>query len=291
MREHIVDFLSYLRGTRQYSAHTLRAYESDLKEFLAISKVKSLPEIERGSIRAYIADLQKRKNLSRNSCLRKISAVRSLTRFLVERNLIPDSPFVGLVLPKKEKLLPKFMTESEVSKLLEAPSSIGRFFLRDRALLEILYSSGLRRAELSSLNIGDVDFNGGFLRAFGKGSRERVVPVGNQALGVLRSYLNSRPLRNGGEPLFLNARGARLSEEGIALIVKKWKNSLNWPKRLTPHMFRHSFATHLLNAGCDLRSLQEMLGHKNLANTQIYTHVSLDRLKDVYGKSHPRSRI
>ncbi len=292
MQEHIVDFLSYLRGSRQYSSHTLRAYESDLKEFLEISQINSLSGIDRGTIRGYIASLQKKKNLSRNSLLRKISALRSFTRFLVERSLISASPFVGLILPKKEKLLPKFMTEDEVSSLLEAPfSATGRFSLRDRALLEILYSSGARRAELSSLNIGDVDFNGGFIRVFGKGSRERLVPVGNQALGALRAYLNSRPLRHGGEPLFLNFRQTRLSEQGIALIVKKWKNHLHWPKRLTPHMFRHSFATHLLNAGCDLRSLQEMLGHKNLSNTQIYTHVSLEHLKDVYGKAHPRSRI
>lgn len=291
MREHIVDFLSYLRGTRRYSAHTLRAYDFDLNEFVAVSQLQSLAGIERGLIRAYIADLQKKKNLSRNSLLRKISAVRSLTRFLIERNLISDSPFVGLILPKKEKLLPKFMTEDEVSALLETSSSdAGRSLLRDRALLEILYSTGVRRAELSSLNIGDVDFNGGFLRVFGKGARERVVPVGNQALSILRSYLDSRPSRHGGDPLFFNARGSRLSEQGIALIIKKWKNNLHWPKRLTPHMFRHSFATHLLNAGCDLRSLQEMLGHKNLSNTQIYTHVSLERLKEVYGKSHPRAR-
>ncbi len=291
MREHLLDFLSYLKGTRRYSAHTLRAYEADLNEFFAISQVKSAGEIDRGVVRSYIADLQKRKNLSRNSVLRKISALRSLTRFLMERNLISNSPFVGLILPKKEKLLPKFMTEDEVATLLEKSTDNGHSFLRDRALLEILYSSGARRAELSSLNIGDVDFNGGFLRVFGKGSRERLVPVGNQALGLLRAYLDSRPLRSGGEPLFLNARKGRLSDQGIALIVKKWKNKLNWPKRVTPHMFRHSFATHLLNAGCDLRSLQEMLGHKNIANTQIYTHISLERLKDVYGKSHPRSRI
>ena len=163
------------------------------------------------------------------------------------------------------------------------------FRIRDSAVLELLYSSGLRRSEVSGLNIGDVDFVGGTVRVFGKGSRERVVPVGDAALGRLRDYLKSRPGAPAGAPLFLNGKGGRLSDQGVAWILKRWIRASGWPKPVTPHVFRHSFATHLLDHGCDLRSVQEMLGHKNLATTQVYTHLSLEQLKRVYGRSHPKA--
>ena len=290
IEESVRDFLGYLRATRQYSLHTLRVYSTDLRDFLIISKIKKPNEIDRSCVRAYLSELQKKGNLARNSLLRKTSSLRSFTRFLVERGFISSSPFAGVILPRKLKLLPKFMTESEMSSILGAsPNSSSPFYLRDRAIMEILYSSGLRRAELSSLNIGDVDFNSGLIRVVGKGSKERLIPIGNSALKCLREYLGARSLSGGGDPLFLNFKKLRLSDQGVGLIIKRWKKNTGWPKRITPHMFRHSFATHLLNSGCDLRSLQEMLGHKSLSSTQIYTHISLERLKDVYLHSHPRS--
>ncbi|MHB2026226.1 MAG: tyrosine-type recombinase/integrase [Elusimicrobiota bacterium] len=172
---------------------------------------------------------------------------------------------------------------------MNAPIPAGRFSKRDRAVLELLYSSGIRRCEVSRLNIGDVDFFSGIARVLGKGSAERLAPVGEKALRALREYLDIRPRAQGGDPLFLNWRGQRLSEQGVAVVIKRWIAHSRWPKKITPHVFRHSFATHLLNRGCDLRSVQEMLGHKNLATTQIYTHLTLDRLKKVYRQAHPRA--
>jgi site-specific recombinase XerD len=292
LKELVQNFLTYLRANRQYSPHTLRVYAADLRDFLLISKVQKPEEISRSCMRAYLAELQNKNHLARNSLLRKISSLRSFTRFLVERRFLGSSPFAGIILPRKTKLLPKFMTEAEMSLALgEFANSSSPFYLRDREILEVLYSVGLRRAELSSLNIGDVDFNSGIVRVIGKGLRERLVPIGNKALGCLRDYLASRPLSRGGEPLFLNVKKSRLSDQGVAWVIKRWKNLARWPKQITPHMFRHSFATHLLNSGCDLRSLQEMLGHKSLSSTQIYTHISLERLKDVYRRSHPRSGV
>ncbi|MBI5240304.1 MAG: tyrosine-type recombinase/integrase, partial [Elusimicrobia bacterium] len=196
-------------------------------------------------------------------------------------------------LPRKTARLPRFLTESEVSELLDrgGPAQ-SPFRERDRAILELLYSSGLRRSELAALNVGDVDFVSGFVRVLGKGSRERLVPVGATALSRLREYLRQRgPTSARGEsPLFVNARGRRLTDHGVAFLLKGWLKRAGWLKPVTPHSLRHSFATHLLNSGCDLRSVQEMLGHKSLATTQIYTHVSLEKLKEVYSRSHPRGR-
>jgi site-specific recombinase XerD len=248
--------------------------------------------IGRNEVRAYLAELQTRGNLGRNTVLRKVSALRAFFRFLRREEVMDQDPFCALPLPRKATKLPNFLTENEISELLshagpQQPSCKGR----DRAILELLYSSGLRRSELSALNVGDVDFVSGFVRVMGKGSRERLVPVGQSALSCLREYLRQRgPKSSRGEsPLFLNSRGLRLSDAGVAFLLKGWLRRAGWLKSITPHALRHSFATHLLNSGCDLRSVQEMLGHKSLATTQIYTHVSLEKLKEVYAQSHPRS--
>lgn len=281
-------FLSELRGARNYSPQTLRAYEIDLSHFISLHGALSPRDIERSHIRAYIAGLQE-SGLGRNSICRRLSALRSFARYLRQQEILRANPFLNLVMPKKEVRLPQFLTEKEMEDLLgRAGASPGPFRERDRAILELLYSSGLRRMELSGLNIADVDFVSGFVRVFGKGSRERLVPAGIRALGCLRDYLRRRgQALEGGQPLFANSRGKRLSGHGIAWIVRRWIESARWLKPVTPHAFRHSFATHLLNRGCDLRSVQEMLGHKSLATTQIYTHVSLERLKKVYEQSHP----
>ena len=293
LRNWVQRFLTHLRGSRNCSAHTVRAYGADLEQFLRRQGDLEPGSIDRNAVRAYLADLQDGGSLGRSAVLRKVSALRAFFRYLRSEGVMKEDPFCALPLPRKAARLPKFLTESEVAELLgQDGAGKGPSWDRDRAILELLYSSGLRRSELAAVNVGDVDFVSGFVRVLGKGSRERLVPVGVTALSCLREYLRQRgPASSRGEnPLFVNARGLRLSDHGVAFLLKGWLKRAGWLKPVTPHALRHSFATHLLNAGCDLRSVQEMLGHKSLATTQIYTHVSLEKLKEVYGRSHPRGK-
>jgi integrase/recombinase XerC len=294
-------FLLHLRAQRNFSKHTIKAYQFDLGEFAAYAAAGRAAEpaaLDRLLMRGYIASLSARE-VSRNTLLRKISAVRSFLRWLRENGKLETDPFDLITIPKKEKRLPRFMTEGEVGKLQDSnrPGEVNAreknyyFALRDFALFELVYSSGLRRSEASGLNIGDVDLFSGFARVMGKGSTERLVPVGDRALGALRDYLETRPKPLAhAQPLFLNARNTRLTGAGIALIFSRMARRARFARHVNPHSVRHSFATHLLDRGCDLKSVQEMLGHKNLQTTEIYTHVSLERLKEVYEKAHPRAR-
>ncbi|MFH1618788.1 MAG: tyrosine recombinase XerC [bacterium] len=310
-------FLLHLRSQRNFSAHTIRAYEADLREFLKFCRGKegTVPSkkdlysrnLDRRIVRAFLARLQD-SGLSRNSVLRKISSLRSFSSWLLNGKLLKTDPFLLLPLPRRDKRLPRFLSEGEVEKLMDSAGAgyksrsqksevrgqrsevrSQNLSLRDYALLELMYSAGLRRSEVSSMNVGDVDFVSGFVRAFGKGSRERLAPVSDRALEAINAYLKARPV-TAGQPLFLNFKGGRLSGSGIALIVARCAKAARFARKVTPHALRHSFATHLLDHGADLRSVQEMLGHRSLASTQVYTHVSLERIKKVYDKTHPRSR-
>lgn len=295
MKVWIQRFLNSLRARRNFSAHTHRAYAADLAEFEAFwlaEKGGDIEELSRHSLRAYLAHLQDpSKKLGRNSVLRKISSLRSFTRYLQGEKALKRDPFLNVPIPKKERRLPRFLSESEMASLIEKGSPGEEWVrLRDRAMLELLYSSGLRRSELVRLNVGDVDFVSGTVRVFGKGSRERVVPVGLEALKSIRDYLRARPSGDDGRsPLWLNAGLKPLGDSGAALILKRCVRRAGLLKTVTPHGLRHSFATALLDHGCDLRSLQEMLGHKNLTTTQIYTHTTLEKLRKIYGEAHPRS--
>ena len=291
LRRWVDRFLTHLRVSRNYSPQTLRAYESDLAHFAAAFPELEPAQVQRVQVRAYLADLQGVSGLQRSSLLRRVSALRSFLRFLRQEAVIAHDPFAAVPLPKRQKKLPRFLTEAEMKDLLAGAGKGLPCPERDRAILELLYSSGLRRSELSGLNVGDVDFFTGLARVFGKGSKERMVPVGDVALGCLRAYLATRrsDASRGDRPLFANARGGRLSGAGVAFVLKTWIRSAGWHKAVTPHMFRHSFATHLLNSGCDLRSVQELLGHKKLETTQVYTHLSLEKIQSVYRKAHPRS--
>ena len=293
-------FLLHLRAQRNFARNTIKAYQFDLGEFLAYAagKAASAAALDRLLMRGDIAFLSDRK-VSRNTLLRKISAVRSFVQYLLETAQLETDPFDLITIPKKEKRLPRFLTEGEVGKLQDynRPEEVNAkekgyyFALRDFALFELVYSSGLRRSEAAGLNIGDLDLYSGFARVMGKGSRERLVPVGDKALSAIREYLETRPKPLAhGNPLFLNHRNTRLSGAGIALIFKKMAKRARFARPMNPHSVRHSFATHLLDHGCDLKSVQEMLGHKNLQTTEIYTHVSLERLKEVYDKAHPRAK-
>jgi len=289
MLKQIENFKLHLRG-RNLSPNTLRAYASDLEEFAAYMSLRNLLSVKdftMHNIRGYIA-LEQAKEISRNSMLRKISALRSFAKFLSNRGLIDSNPFKLFSAPKREKLLPKFMTEEEAAHLMDTQIS-ARFGLRNKAILELMYSSGLRRSETVGLNVGDVNFGEGLVKVLGKGSKERLVPVTDIALESISNYLSSRANVTPSSPLFLGSRGTRLSGEGLAQIVEKSAVKTNLARRITPHSLRHSFATHLLNNGCDLKTLQEMLGHKSLGATQVYTHVSLDRIKKVYNAAHPKS--
>jgi len=283
-------FLTHLRATRNYSPHTLRAYGKDLEAFVVRYPELEPGDIERLHVRAFLADLQKEGGLARASILRRMAALRSFVKFLRAGGLLKGNPVFGVPLPKRGRPLPKFLTENEMAELMSVPAGAQTpQRLRDIAAVELIYSSGLRRAEVVSLNCGDIDYMTGTVRVFGKGSKERIVPVGSNALKSLRAYLQVRKSRHDSDPVFVGPTGKRLSDNGLVFLLSRWVKSSALKKKITPHVLRHSFATHLMNRGCDIRLVQEMLGHVSLQTTQIYTHVSLDRMKEVYKDSHPRS--
>lgn len=289
MLKQIENFTLHLQG-RNLSVHTLRAYTGDLREFAAFMALRNLLNVKdftMHNIRAYLA-AENQLEIGRNTILRKISALRSFAKYLSNRGLINSNPFKLFSAPKREKLLPKFLTEEETSKLMDAPS-LSRYSARNKAILELVYSSGLRRSETVGMDVGDVNFTEGLVKVLGKGSKERLVPVTDIALEAISNYLATRPDISPASPLFLGSKGTRLSGEGLAQVIKQSAIKSNLARKITPHSLRHSFATHLLNNGCDLKTLQEMLGHKSLGATQVYTHVSMERLKKVYDLAHPKS--
>jgi tyrosine recombinase XerC len=294
-------FLLYLRAERNASAHTVRAYQHDLQQFNAFLKTKyprlSMDRNHRLVIRDYLSHLHEQE-LQRATILRAIAVLRAYYKFLIQEGVASQTPFVGLPMPKREKRLPRFLAEADMRDLLElAAQSTYKWAPRDAALLELLYSSGLRIQELCQLNAEDLDVWSGMLRVFGKGQKERMVPVGETAIKRVHAYLEKRrpgglagsPKGPRGTPMFLNPRGGRLSDRGARLVVARWVQKAALQKNISPHSFRHSFATHLLDRGCDLLAVQEMLGHRNLATTQTYTHVTAEHLKKQYQKAHPRA--
>jgi integrase/recombinase XerC len=295
-------FWIFLRGERNVAPATRRAYRSDLALFAAYWRqewpARSVEDADRAALRPFLARLGERE-WRRATLLRKYESLWAFFRFLVRKGISKNNPTEGLSRPKPERRVPAFLGEGEVARLL-APRTPNRRAgsalrsARDVAMLELLYSSGLRAEEMAALNVGALDPWEGAVRVFGKGSRERVVPVGESALGRLGSYLSLRgiDLLAGGDggtvPLFAGPTGNRLNVRTLRRIVERAGEAAGL-SGAHPHVLRHSFATHLLNRGCDLRSVQDMLGHKNLSTTQIYTHVTTDRLRDVYEKAHPRA--
>lgn len=282
-------FLLHLEN-KNFSANTVKSYRADLQEFtdyLSKRKQNTLEAFTSPVIRSFLASLP--QDYARNTVLRKIAALRSLAAFLLRQGKLARNPFKLLPAPKREKLLPKFLTLPETDRLINTAGNT-HFAARDKALFELMYSSGLRRSEVTGLKIRDVDFFNGVVRVLGKGNKERLVPVTDEALYTLKYYLATRPNPQPQDALFLNAHGKPLTGDGLAFIFKNTAIAAHLARKVTPHSLRHSFATHLLNNGCDLRSLQEMLGHKTLAATQVYTHVSLDKLKSVYQHAHPKNK-
>ncbi len=289
MDKYIEKFMRYMEIEKNYSQHTLTNYKIDLKDFSKFCGAIELEKIDYLLLRKYLAVL-KEKSLGNRSVGRHLSALRSFFRFLSREGYIKTNPILMLSSPKLDKHLPSFMTEEEVVKLIEsafAKDADDVFGLRDRAILETFYSSGLRISELVLLSLDDIDFIAGIVKALGKGKKERIVPIGDAALNAIRKYLGKRKKQN--NALFLNKNGKRISTRGVRDIVEKYLRSAGIQRGVSPHTFRHSFATHLLNRGADLRTVQELLGHANLSSTQIYTHLTTDRLKSVYDKAHPHA--
>ena len=291
MQEQVQLFLRHLHN-KNFSAYTLRGYEEDLAQFTDFCASRKITEVHQFSlplVRSFLASLSVHK-YKRNTLLRKIASLRSFANYLVDQNQIENNPFKLLPAPKRERLLPKFLNVEETERLIHTAGDTGHFTLRNKALLELIYSSGLRRSEVIGLKIADVDFFNGVVKVLGKGNKERYVPVTAAALQALHDYLATRPHPQPSDALFLNKNGTPLTGDGLAYIFKNLAIKSNIVRKVSPHSLRHSFATHLLNNGCDLRSLQEMLGHKSLLATQVYTHVSLDKLKSVYQHAHPKNK-
>ena len=286
MTRYLDKFILYLEIEKNYSPHTILNYRLDLTEFLKFIKQVPIKDIDYHLLRKFLAQMRGEQYRPR-TLARKLSSLRSFFRFLHRENIIENNPAVLLMSPKLDKTLPKFLTESEITELIQTPSlktSSGR---RDRAILETLYSTGIRVSELVGLNIDHVDLIGNIAKVAGKGKKERLVPIGDKALDAIRDYLKRRKHKS--SALFLNNSGLRLSDRSIRNIINKHIKMSSVTQEISPHVLRHSFATHLLNRGADLRSVQELLGHVNLSTTQIYTHVTTDRLKEVYNKAHPRA--
>jgi integrase/recombinase XerC len=302
--EPFIDTLQYQKGCSQ---HTIRNYRVDLRHFLGfLTARKETSQEDKGSgpgveevdsfiIREYVGSLFGR--FQRSTIARKLSAVRSFFLFLEKKALILENPAADIATPKLEKHIPIYLAVDEVFRLLERPEPDKPLGLRDLAILEVLYSCGIRVSELESLNISSIDFDQRLVRVIGKGNKERIVPVGRQALRAVRKYLEATQglrRKTGGDsvevPLFINFRGGRLSGRSIGRIIKRYARESGLNSDISPHSMRHTFATHLLDGGADLRSVQELLGHASLSTTQKYTHVSLDRLMEVYDKAHPRSK-
>ena len=297
MDEPIRAFIGFLRAEQRASPETLRNYASDLRQlhrFLLSRRLVSSPidpnSLSSDAVRAYLQWLDQKGNKP-SSLARKLAAVRSFYRYLSRRGMVNDNPVDGMRTPKQPKLLPRVLTKDDADALMTFPAGLTVWSLRDRALLETLYSTGARVGELVALDIGDVRELEGLVRLQGKGRKERIVPIGEMALDAIRRYRLSLPFQSAGVPpraLFCNQRGGRLTSRSVARVVNRYSSRLAGGA-VSPHALRHSFATHLLDEGADLRSIQEMLGHASLRTTQRYTHVATDQLLAVYDRAHPRA--
>ena len=295
----IFDFLAYLELERGLSRNTLEAYRSDLLQLTAFlaGHGMAVRTASHGDLAAFLTELAQgtgpRAAVAPSTLARKVACMRSFYRHLRREGLIEHDPTAELRGPPKPQRLPRVLTRGEVSRLLSSPRGTDALALRDRALLEVMYACGLRASEAVGLSLGDVDLEEGLLCARGKGAKERLVPIGRQALGALEAYSRrGRPLLVGNgvqDRLLVNHRGGALTRQGLYKIVQRYAAAAGLASKMSPHTLRHTFATHLLAGGCDLRSLQEMLGHADLATTQVYTHLSAERLKDAYFSAHPRA--
>lgn len=294
MYQTVRTYLEYLESGRNCSAHTITAYDTDLRAFITFLNqqgLRSFKRVDRDALRSYLASLIDR-GFQRSSLARKVASLRSFFRYLKRTHLIERNPAVNLIAPKRSRQLPSYLDEQSARRLVEGPDRATGAGKRDAAILELLYGTGIRLGELIGLNVDDVDMRGHVLKVTGKGRKERIVPVGEAALNAVSAYLDERrrTLRSLKEPaLFLTPAGERIYPQAVGRIVRKYMTRVTEIDRRSPHTLRHTYATHLLNRGADLRAVKELLGHESLSTTQVYTHVSTARLKKVYDKSHPKA--
>lgn len=288
MKEQIEQFLRYLEVENNASEHTLRAYRKDLESFSEYMGNKPR-DIEMIDVRGFVAQ-QIKKGLNKTTAGRRLASVRSFLNFLCREGFIKSNPANLVMTPKTEKRLPNFLSVDDVFTLIEKPDGTGVLPARDRAILELLYSSGLRVSEIAELNVDDINTKEGLVKVRGKGKKERLIPVGSKAIDAIKSYkIEKMLLKKKESAMFLNKRGGRLSDRGVRRIVVKYARLIGVNGQIGPHTLRHSFASHLLQTGADLRVIQELLGHSSLSTTQKYTHIDITHLMDVYDKAHPLS--
>jgi len=294
MNRKLTEFLDFLRHERNASVHTIAAYERDLRQLQEYLKEREVRWDKAGNVvlRGFLATLHEKK-LKKSSIGRKLAAVRSFYEFCLRKKWIAENPARILSTPKQDKRVPSFLSEEEIAGLLDLPGTSRPIDLRDRAILELCYATGTRVSELVGIELGDVHFGERLIRVRGKGKKERLVPFGRKAVEALQAWLAARPLlvqdRMGEPAVFVNYRGGRLTTRSVQRMVQAYIRRTAVSRRISPHSLRHSFASHLLGRGADLRVIQELLGHESLATTQKYTHVDLRQLLAVYKKSHPRS--
>lgn len=290
------EFINHLKAEKNVSNHTIRGYKKDIEqffEFLKSNRINSINSVDHRLIRKYSGSLFER-NLRRTSIARKLASTRTFFSFLVREEIIDTNPTTSLRTPKLEKRLPVFLDVKEIFLLLESPDDGTLTGIRNRAILEVLYSTGIRVSELVGLNVGDIDLISGLVKVKGKGNKERIVPIGTSALNSIKKYeykkssIGIEPFTNR-TPLFINKRAGRLTDRQVRRIVETEIKKCSIKRKASPHTLRHTFATHMLNNGADLRAVQELLGHANLSTTQIYLHTTTELLKRVYEKSHPRA--
>jgi len=297
MQKSVRSFLEYLEVERNYSPNTLRSYDSDLRHFVSYlfsKNVHSLEEVRKNLLRAYFGSLLE-EGLTKKSVARKIACLRSFFRYAKRHKTITTNPTLSLISPKLEKRLPSYLDESAIKRLFDAMDTSTPLGRRNAAILELFYSTGMRLNELIQLNVDDVDFSQGVVKVTGKGSKQRIIPVGRRALQAMRAYSADRrklvlDQKQGKEQLalFLTPKGDRFYPEAVIRMVKSSIGKISEIEKRSPHVLRHTFATHLLNRGADLRAVKELLGHESLSTTQVYTHVSTEQLKKVYRQSHPK---
>ena len=298
MDKYLSSFEDFLSSERNYSKHTLKAYIADIKEFGLVLKDMGLISADNGEIdfahmdetpiRTFISRLYGKNK--RVSISRKLASIRTFYEFLIRNGTVKSNSAKLVPTPKGEKRLPTFLTVDEVVKLVETPGSENVYESRDRAILELLYSCGLRVSELVGINLNNLDLISMSVKVLGKGNKERMVPLGSKASTAIKTYISQRlDLKPEDDYLFVNSRGGRLSTRSIDRIIKKYAAISGIPKNISPHVLRHTFATHLLGGGADLRAIQEMLGHKSLSTTQRYTHISIEKIMEIYDKTHPRA--
>lgn len=297
MELHLKDFTHFLLVEKGLAQNTLISYERDLKSYIGylqrVENITNLQDVQRLQIVQFLGQL-KEQGKSSKTIARHIASIRAFHQFLLREKVVDQDPSVHIDTPRLERTLPKVLSMNEVENLLDSPKGNDHYSLRDKAMLELLYATGIRVSELIGLSIGDAHLSMGFIRCIGKGSKERIIPLGRSATEAIQAYLdNGRPKfvskKYKDDSLFLNHHGKRLTRQGFWKILKRLTTEAGIKKELTPHTLRHSFATHLLENGADLRAVQEMLGHADISTTQIYTHVTKTRLKDVYTQFHPRA--